>query len=137
MDNGLNCLKCRDYRGCEGKIDGYTYSDIRWCPRQVYWIIEHTEALRGADWGNRDDSPGSSNIPKEATFAKPVSVVAEVKVRLEKTGIYGELLVAQIEAGRSFEALSPNARKALMYCTGWRRKRISFARWVREVYRPG
>lgn len=131
-----NCLKCRNYYGCEGK-DSYSYSEIRWCPWQVLWILEREDKLRGADWGKKDDVRKTGGNPHDAPFTKGVDVVAELELRLAQTGVYGELLKAEIEAGRTFQTLSANARAALMYVKGWRRKRIDFKRWLREVYRLG
>jgi len=134
VEREYNCQKCKRYQGCAGK-DTYTYSEIRWCPWQVLWILGREENLRNADWGNRDDVKTFSHSQHDAPFTKGVDVVAELEARLERTGVYGELLKAQVEAGRTMETLSQNAKAALMYVKGWRRKQISFTRYMREIYR--
>ena len=129
-----NCRTCKDYRKCIGHSEGYSYAEIRWCPFQVLWLLENLERLRATGWIYKDDSGGSPNVHTEASFVTVITVIAEVEVRLEATGKHGERLKEQAEEGRSLKQLSPQARAALMYIKGWRRKRISYSRWLREVY---
>lgn len=128
-----DCRRCKTYTDCNGK-GGYCYADIRWCPYQCLWIIENADKLRDNDWGDYDDNIGARNISHEAAFEKGVNVVAEVEVRLQATGEHGKKLQEQVREGREFNQLSKQARAALMYVKGWRRKRISYLRWLREVY---
>ena len=129
-----DCRDCKSWKDCNGKSDGYSYSDIRWCVYQCLWIIEHADALRTGDWETTDDNVGSRNRPSEGNFVKAVSVLAELEVRLKETGADGLKLWKQVSEGREFKYLSPLARQALFYVKGWRRKRMSYRRWVREVY---
>jgi len=135
-DEIKDCRDCKSWKDCNGHSEGYNYSEIRWCPHQCLWIIEHAEALRTGDWESTDDNVGSRNRPSEGNFVKAISVLAELEVRLKETGTDGQKLWRQVaEEGREFKYLSPLARQALMYIKGWRRKKKgSYKRWVREVY---
>ena len=131
-----DCRKCKDYRECIGK-DWYHYGEIRWCPYQVIWILNHKDTLRAGHWpqephSSSDNNSGQRNIKTEATFTKPILILAEVESRLRRTGLNGKLLVAQIESGRGFNTLAPEARAALMYVKGWRYKRMGFNAWRKK-----
>jgi len=132
-----DCRECKDYRDCDGK-PWFHYGEIRFCPFQILWIIENSETLR-ADWPPNPD--GSSYIDpnirtgykSEAYFTKPAGILGEVNARLARTGMYGKLLRAEVLAGLD---LSQEARDALMYVKGGRRKRMSFSAWKkwRKLY---
>lgn len=130
-----DCRKCRDYRQCIGK-DWYDSADIRWCPYQVMWILEHRETLKGGEWPeDNTNSPNSqTNVRTQASFEKCIDTIAEVEERLKKTGWQAELLITQVEDGRTFDTLSKGAREVLMYVKGFRRKRIGFRKWLRVIY---
>lgn len=128
------CQKCKDYRDCIGKY-WYDYSEIRFCPYQFIWIIENSETFGIGDWPLSPD--GSTYIdPKikigyksEAYYVKPEVILGEVNARLARTGTDGKLLRAEVMAGLD---LSQESKDALMYIKGWRRKRMSYQRWLRD-----
>jgi len=147
-----DCRDCKDYRECpslrkddygkytikgQGK-DWYHYGEIRWCPFQVMWILDpkNRSLLRWGNWpkdpDGSDDNSGQRIIKTEATFTKPILILAEVKIRLERTGKDGKILVAQIEADYDFNSLDRDARDALMYVKGFRRKKDNFVKWKKE-----
>jgi hypothetical protein len=130
-----DCRNCRDYRDCVPP-DWFNYAEIRFCPFQVMWVLSHSETLRDGEWPHdpsmADDNQGGRNIKTEASFTKPILILAEVESRLKRTGIYGKFLVAQIEAGRSFNQLDREARDALFYIKGWKQKRMSFSQWKKD-----
>jgi len=133
-DEIKDCRDCKSWKDCVGH-DNYNYSEIRWCPYQCLWIIEHAEALRTGDWEITDDNIGSRNTPHDGNFIAAITVLSELEIRLDKTGADGQKLWKQVaEEGRELRHLSPRAKQALMYIKGWRRKRMSYRRWVREVY---
>jgi hypothetical protein len=112
----------------------FNYSEIRWCPYQCIWIISKAETLRTGEWEILDDNIGARNTPHEGRFVNAINVLAELEIRLAATGKDGEKLQEQVLEGRTFSNISPRARSALMFVKGWRRKRISYSRWVREIY---
>ena len=129
----IDCRRCDRWKGCLGK-DWYHYGDIRWCPLQVIWILQNAETLRAGLWlSPPDDSAGKAQINTEAYFVKAGIAITEVQDRLDRTPSKGEILLTQVEDGRSLSNLSDGARVILMYVKGFRRKRIGFRRWSREV----
>ena len=136
MSEPGDCRHCRDYRDCPsaGK-DTYHYAEIRFCPYQVIWILSEADTLRDGDWpGSNVISASQRSIKTEAAFVKPELIIAEVESRLQMTGDRAELLITQVEDGRTFSNLSNGAMEVLMYVKGWRQKRIGFKKWLREVY---
>ena len=130
----IDCKTCKSYKNCPGK-DTFTYPDIRWCPLQVMWLLDNAETLRTVGWITDDDNRGSRpGMPTAAPFVNIINVLAELDTRLKETRVHGEKLRQQAEEGRSIQYLSPMARAALMYVKGWRRKRTTFKRWLREVW---
>jgi hypothetical protein len=130
----LNCQKCRRWKGCPGK-DWYHYGEIRWCPQQIIWIYQHADIFRAGDWVTRHEESGESKqLHPEAYFVKAGIAIAELEARAEGLEDRGELLITQIEDGRTLKNLSPGARAQLMYLKGRKRKSIDFKRWRREVY---
>jgi hypothetical protein len=133
--NSGNCHNCHDYRLCIGK-EWYNFSEIKWCIWQVIWILTNCEVLQSGRWPKElySDNEGQRTIKTEASFVKPILIWAEVDKRLKRTGTAGKLLCAQIKAGETFDTLDDEAREALMYVKGLKRKKSSFRRWVRETY---
>jgi len=137
-----DCRHCKDYRECVPP-DWFNYAEIRFCPYQCIWVIQHSETLQDGEWPHdlsmADDNQGGKNIKTEASFTKPILILAEVQSRLMRTGIHGKLLRSQIEAGRDITTLDKDAWDALLYCKGWRQKRITFNEWkkARRYYQKG
>jgi len=136
MSEPGDCRNCKDYRGCIGK-DFFNFAEIRWCPLQCIWLLQQKETLRSGEWpddphGSADDNPRSGNTATEASFVKPDIVIAELEERLRAVGPQAELLICQVEDGRSFSNLSSGAREVLMYVKGFRRKTMAFMRWQRQ-----
>lgn len=130
-----DCRDCKNWKDCTGK-DWFDYSEIRWCPWQVLWILENSEVLRSGNWppecvdsGYIDAPAGGRKIRHEGSFVKPVAILGEVEYRLAKTGLYGKLLIAEVKAGIE---LSGQSWSALLYIKGWRRKRLSFGAWQKQ-----
>lgn len=129
-----DCRKCKDYRDCPGK-PWFHYGEIRFCPFQILWIIEYSETLR-TSWPLAPDGSSHVDLPQvktgyksEAYYTKPAGILGEVNRRLARAGTHGKLLRAEVLAGLD---LSQESKDALMYCKGWRRKRMSYQRWLRN-----
>jgi hypothetical protein len=137
-----DCQKCKRYKGCPGKWYSYTengrrveeewyhYGEIRWCPQQDIWILDHAELLRSGQWVFRHEESGESRrLSAEAYFVQAGIAIAELDERLESTPNKGELLLTQIEDGRTLGNLSPGAYEILMYIKGKPRKPQDFSVW--------
>jgi len=56
-------------------------------------------------------------------------IKAEVMYRLKETKTDGKLLKAQIKQGLQINEMEQEAKMALFYCEGWRRRNGSYATW--------
>ena len=138
----LNCRRCRGWKQCilSSPVlfdvdDHFNFAEIRWCPFQIIFLLSNRETLKSGEWPPEfKESAPTGRTRAEAKFVMPVLVIAEVEARLQQTGVRGEMLLAQIHDGRTFHTITNGAREALFYIKGWRRKKISFARWLREVF---
>jgi len=134
----LDCRTCKRWQDCKHAGSWFHYGQIRFCPLQIIWIRSNSETLRAGDWpkdpGGSDDSRASRQVHSEGYFVGAVIVISEVEARLKTTHNNGELLITQIEDGRTLSNFSDGARAILMYVSGRRRKRIAFRRWLKVVY---
>ena len=133
-----DCRSCKMWKGCPGK-DWYHYGEIRWCVWQIIWILANRVMLHSGDWpkdphGSEGDNLGRRQIKTEASYTKSIVTIAEVDDRLKQTGTQAELLITQIEDGRTFDNLSNGAMEVLMYVKGKDRKETGFKKWLRQVY---
>jgi len=136
--SNLNCTDCQGYSKCIlnnpvilDTEDFFSYSEVRFCPFQIMFLLSHKELLETGEWPPEyKDSESSRRINPEGRFVKPMIALAEITIRLKTTGRCGELLTTQVEDGRSFHTLSDGAREALFYCSGYRRRQLTFAQWL-------
>jgi len=133
-----DCHQCKDYRDCAGK-PWFHYSEVRFCPFQILWVIENSDTLLQGNWPPDPDSSSyvdpqaKTGYKSEGYYIKPAGILGEVNARLSRTGTHGKLLRAEVLAGLD---LSQESRDALMYVKGWRRKRMSYNAWKkwRKLY---
>lgn len=138
----IDCKKCGGkYQDCPGK-EWYTVGDVRWCDKQVLWLIEEFFELTrdgivrlGLDWPANPDGSKEVDLPSiqrpkasSAYFTKPAEVIGELAVRIKKLGRSGELLLAELQAGMEGN-LTDEAKAAFYYITGFYRKRDSYPHW--------
>ena len=91
--------------------------------------------MRAGQWVTRHEESGESRqLRPEAHFVKPVLAITELDARLDRTPNRGEMLITQVEDGRTLSNLGDGARAILMYVKGKNRKSISFRRWNRVVW---
>ncbi len=127
-----DCRSCRTWKGCKHDQSYFNYQEIRFCAYQVEWLIAHSEMLRKGQWPPEEtgDNPGSRQVQTEGTFVKASVIMAELDARLKSTGVCGKLLISLVESGAPVN--DRDARDALYYISGWRRKATSFNRWRRQ-----
>lgn len=131
------CQECRNWHDCTAPPDWFNYVEIRFCPYQCLWILAQDEIIECGRWplqpGQAESPIGNRQFKPEAPFVKPEIIIAELRSRLAKTGIQGKLLRAQTKAGiTSPNDLEWEAMEALMYISGWNRKRVDFGAWKRQ-----
>ncbi len=140
------CSKCRSWDDCNGH-DFFNIQEIRYCPFQICWAIAclitlHVDQYVSADRWPRKESgyteapPTQHSVSPHAPYEAVKRETGEIIKRLERTGKDGRLLVLGVHSGQSIKELSTDARWALGYVSGWRRKRQSYSRWRIEKSRP-
>lgn len=146
------CGKCRDWSNCPGH-EWYAMHEIRFCRVQVIWLVTQFFScgkdgleLERDSWpsnvyvsGYTDAPKTSHSVNSHAGFEKPMQLVGELEHRLLKTGKDGRLLVLEVHVRNVCDTtgreLSRDARAALGYCSGWKRKRQSYNQWLAEKKR--
>jgi len=129
-----DCRHCKDWKGCEGKT-WYSYGDVRWCGQQVFWLLKYAETLRIGLWPTPDataDPRIHGQMSAEATFTKSIRIIAEVDLRLKRTGWRGRLLAEQCINREKMMYLDDDARDALYYISGWNRRALPFEAWRKQ-----
>ncbi len=130
-------------------IDWFSPRQITFSREQMVWLIENREILQEGKWPSEHIETGYSGgkgktVGHSAPFETPIIHIAEVndrldaitelEARLTAASFDGKLLVAEIESGKTISELSFEARTALNYISGWKRKRMSLSDW-RKKYR--
>ena len=119
----------------------FTPKEIVFERNQVLWLLFNLPLLKEGMWppnpyvsGYTDEPMGKSKRYKRAYFETPVQFAAEISFRLDKTGIDGKLLLAQVMGFDrvTVEDLQEEAHYALNYISGWKRKRMEYKAWRRQ-----
>jgi hypothetical protein len=130
-----DCQRCKSWKGCPGK-DWYGFHEIHWCVQQVFWLLKFADTLRAGQWvtpdATADLSVRGKGISTEASFTKAVLVIAELDYRLKKTGWKGKLLAEEAKNREKMMYLSDDAKDALYYVAGWKRKDRNFSEWLKD-----
>ena len=134
MSEHEDCRRCRDWKGCPGK-EWFGYHEIRWCPQQVFWLLKYADILHTGEWPVPDATVAGGMRGKsitEAAFVKVILVIAELDSRLSKTSWRGRLLAEECKNREMMVFLSNDAKDALYYVVGWRRKDRNFSGWLKD-----
>jgi hypothetical protein len=136
-------VRCRDWRDCPGRA-WYSLHDNCYCRMQTLWIVTNCidyfeDKYVSMGWPEEDkgetgynDTPVQHSQPSTAGFTRPIQEIAEVIKRLERTGKDGRLLLFESRSRDTVEELSQDARNALNYCAGWKRKHRSYRQWLAD-----
>lgn len=133
---------CNDYRKCIGK-EFYTYADLKFCPYQVLWIMQHADILDEGRWPDPpvyldiDNDAKKRQIIPEAYFVKSILTIAIVRMRLELiTKDDRRQLWKAVGEGQEFNEIEGGAKSALLYISGWRMRKTPYTRWkAKKNYR--
>ena len=131
------CHNCRSWNGCSGYAY-FTQSDITFCRYQMFFLLENLGTLTAGEYPREPVETGYIDIPATkitkggAAFETPATLAAEVQWRLDRTGKDGKLLRYQVEAGYKLSYLDKDARMALNYISGWKRKLLSYPDWAKS-----
>lgn len=122
------------WKGCPGK-EWFDFGEIRWCPQQNFWLLKYADILHAGEWPTPDVTvAGGMRGMKvtEAAYVKVVIAIGEVDDRLKKTGWRGRLLAEECKNKEMMDDLSNDAKDALYYVAGWRRKETDFNDWRKK-----
>ena len=119
-------------------VEWYSYGEFSFRRCEVLWALHYAEEFRDGKWpcqniisGYTDPGIRTQRVKKEPAFVKPAIVMAETDARLEKTGVDGKLLLAEVEA--EYELFSDEAWMALNYVSGWKRKRQLYVDFKKQT----
>ena len=119
----------------ETEKEWFSYSDIRFCPLHVFFLLRYENVLRGHQWPELDENIGgmTNRTISDAAFTKASLLLAELYQRIDRTGDKGDILAAECKDPDKLkvEYLSGKAKDALFYVAGDRRKAVSFVDWLR------
>ena len=130
---------CIGWKNCVG-LEHYSYGEIRFCPFQCIWIIEHACILSHGEWPQHPDGDvdTKTQLASEGRFTLACETIAEVRDRLKNVDTRRrELLIQEIRAEKQFsknsiERMSDEAISVLLYISGWPRKRDTYYDWNRK-----
>jgi len=132
------CRECKDWSTClltENEKHWFGYRHIRFCKHHVFFLLKYEDVMRGRTWPTDDEALGSSGnwALSEAGWVKVSTLLAELDERLDKIrpSLKGELLRNECKVRDRIDYLSDDAKDALYYVVGSRRKDTPFTVWVR------
>jgi len=149
-----NCPQCQeDWSACQ--CPSWPGKFILFARPQVFWLLNTQFTFEGIS-GYTNEKVHKSKITG-APFEGISCIVGEIKARLARCGEAGEALVYEAvnatripemygkdEDGKiviihreEFIGLSDPAMRALNYCSGWRRRRQTYAEWRYDRERRG
>ncbi len=115
--------------------------DITFTRDQVIWLIQQLELLSNGIWPSEPldthyTDIGRSSLKDHAYFETPCSFSAEITYRLQRTGIDGKLLIAELMDKWHpvfYQDLQPESKKALNYVSIFDfRKRAPYWQWKKQ-----
>ena len=110
----------------------YPPNKITFSQAQMLFLLENLDLLGAGDYPpdpySSDEQKGGKHSYR-APFVTAIELSAEVTWRLGRTGVDGKLLLAEAKLGLDIMLLSYEAKRALKYCSGWRRKKMDYRKW--------
>jgi hypothetical protein len=133
---------CRDWKSCRGH-EWYEMKDIQYCRHQVLFLLNLIDFIGNgfetvAGWPEDpklketgyEDVRIQTSRSTHANYEAVTVITAELINRLERTGKDGRLLLFESRTRDSASELSQDARNALNYVAGWKRKQTSYRVWL-------
>jgi len=135
----------------------YSPGKIRFQRDEMIWMTENLPLLEEGIWPREPSESGyteTANVQKsrshKAPFETAAQYFAEVTARMFPKDENGKIiqpalhaacnvLVWEVQHGlNDYELLSPTAKTALNYISGWDRRKMSYSKWKRQRrYRGG
>ena len=143
------CSECKSWKACAVSGDWFSPSEIRYCPTQTRWILEHLALMESGRWPMEYTTklpaePSNCQPPGNAPFEVTKTVTGEISKRFEKCantkdGILAyQVLVMGWDEGILAELMNTDIRKlerrirrVVSYCSGWKRRTVSYDEYCR------
>jgi hypothetical protein len=137
-----DCRHCRSWKGCPGQwyadreanqTEWYSHQQIRWCPRQVFWILKWADIFDSGEWPKPPRSlecdAKKVTLVAEARFCRPKRIIGEVRARLARCKDKGRILERDAKLLPNMTYLEKDIKSVLYYTSGWRRRATPFRVW--------
>jgi hypothetical protein len=129
------CYRCKTWNKCP-TYSYYEPGDIRFCPRQVIFLISIQEYLDEGLWpyeAKQEILPTKPVYRPNARFVTAADFNAELDVRMRNGGRDAQTLKHEVAVLHAvFETLSYAAKNALFYVSGNNRKKIKYGVWLSQ-----
>ena len=124
-----DCGNCKKMESC--KYVGAMWwpaSAFVFCRPQVLFFLLSCDIIRQGEWPQPIDGSSYIDPAIRSNFIKIPShncevIAAEIDARIKMCGIEGKLMEYEVKLGYQ---LSDTSKKALNYCSGWRRRKESY-----------
>lgn len=135
-----DCDKCR--KPClSPNADYYAISQIRYCRPQLFFLIENLDLLQDGIYPDAHIETGYTDnvdpcvqrqVSHGTGFVDAALIYADVSSRLRACRRDGQTLEHEIKIVHLdyYEILSPAAKSALNYISGWRRRKMRYSVWL-------
>lgn len=129
-----NCRDCRNWRDCVHDGLWFHYGEIKFCSKQIFWVLQHGEDLEKGIWPQpvSVETVRFGKFGHEGYFVKATIIIGEVRHRLKFTGWRGRLLAEQCINREKMLYLDDDAKAALYYISGSKAKARSFSSWLKD-----
>ena len=142
--NQTDCEECS--KPCPfPNADYYPVGVIRYCRVQLFFLVENLELLRDGQYPLPHVESGYTDIDpsirvqqgSEAGFINPALIYSDVSSRLTACKADGQTLLHEIQILHAdyYGDLSPAARNAINYCSGFRKRKLKYFAWLRDQKR--
>ena len=132
------CRDYIDYKLCPG-LECFTWRDIRWCPHQIWWILQNEELLSDGIWPQPSDLIDKDAIQRAlmstAYYVKSSLTMAVVRMRLKRVhkkdiremweDIYDKVELWEILKRDG----SDPTQLVILYISGWYPKKKNYRLW--------
>jgi hypothetical protein len=135
-----DCRSCNRPCGYES-VEYFAQSaiDNHYCRVQIVWAIRNLATTEGwpvKQTGYVDTHEDvQTSAPQDAPHRGAIETWAEISYRITKAGEDGETLVSEAINIENPNNFSRAARNALNFVSGFRRRRLSYSKWLYEQKR--
>ncbi len=143
-----DCRNCKSWKKCPGIYDWFAPSDIKYCPTQVHWIMEHLLMMEDGRWPLAYSTmlpaePSNRQPSGNASFEQVKAITADVTKRLSACGTDGILAYRVLSChwekedlaklmSTDIEKIDRSIERAIRYCSGWKQRTQSYENYIKH-----